>query len=257
MFNLFKKKIVEEPVKKLADIAQKKVLLIDDNSLNMKVVTTILEEYNMIVKTITSGVEAIELLKRENDFTLILIDNLMPKLSGIDTIKILKQDPSFKTPVVMLTAFDNEGDKEKIMEAGFEYFLSKPINKDELDTVLKKIIKFKKILIVDDDKLSLKISDKFIKRYNVENVLVKSGLECLEKLDEEYDLIFLDDMMPNFTGTQTLKALRTNNIYTPVVVLTGNKEQDAIENYLKIGFNDYLAKPIDNEELERILKEQL
>lgn len=256
ILGIFKKRKTED-VKEEVCLDQKKVLMIDDNQLNLKAATILLEEYNIIVKTCPSGTDAIELLEREKDFTLILMDNMMPGLTGTETLKLLKQDPNFKIPIVALTAYDTVGEEEKLLKSGFDYFLKKPLKRDELDVILKKIIKFKKILIVDDNKFTLKISDKFLRKYNVETNLATSGEECLKMLDNNYDLIFLDDMMPGMSGANTLAEMKKRNINTSVVVLTGNTEEGAEEKYYEQGFDDYLSKPIDDEELEIILKENL
>lgn len=113
----------------------------------------------------------------------------------------------------------------------------------------------KQILIVDDNNLNLKVAMKIMSNYGPTIETVTSGFECLEKVKEHtYDLILLDDMMPKMSGTETLKELKKlDNFNTPVVVLTANAISGMKEKYLADGFNDYLAKPIEKEELERVL----
>ena len=116
--------------------------------------------------------------------------------------------------------------------------------------------KNKRILVVDDNKLNIKVAIRLLKNYNIVPDTVLSGIECIEKLKTNtYDLILMDDMMPNMSGTETLQELKKDKYFnTKVVVLTANAIQGMKEKYLSSGFTDYLAKPIDREELERILK---
>ena len=117
----------------------------------------------------------------------------------------------------------------------------------------------KKILIVDDNSLNIKVATKLLKNYQITPDTALSGEECLEKIKiNNYDLILMDDMMPNKSGTVTLQELKKNKQFnTPVVVLTANAISGMKEKYLKNGFTDYLAKPIDKLELNRILNEYL
>ena len=116
------------------------------------------------------------------------------------------------------------------------------------------------ILLVDDNALNLKVAEKLLKKYNLKVTSVSSGLECINYTkNKKYDLIFLDHMMPEMDGIHTLYNLkkRAQGFDTPVVVLTANAIDGSKEMYLKEGFVDYLSKPINQVELDRILREQL
>ena len=118
----------------------------------------------------------------------------------------------------------------------------------------------KRVLIVDDNKVNLKLAARLLQPFKIETDIVESGMDCLSKVNGgyKYDLILMDDMMPNMTGTETFKQLRElPDFNTPVVVLTANAIEGMKEEYLKTGFNDYLAKPIDKLELERVLRTYL
>lgn len=116
------------------------------------------------------------------------------------------------------------------------------------------------ILLVDDNALNLKVAEKLLKKYNLNVTSVSSGLECLNYTkNKKYDLIFLDHMMPEMDGIHTLYNLkkRVTGFDTPVVVLTANAIEGSKKMYLAEGFCDYLSKPINQVELDRILREQL
>ena len=116
------------------------------------------------------------------------------------------------------------------------------------------------ILLVDDNLLNLKVAEKLLKPYKFQITSVKSGLECLNYTkNKKYDLILLDHMMPEMDGIHTLYNLkkRARGFDTPVVVLTANAIEGSRDMYLREGFCDYLSKPINQVELDRILREQL
>lgn len=123
--------------------------------------------------------------------------------------------------------------------------------------------KGKKILVVDDNRLNLKVATKLLALYNVEITECNSGQECLDILDEnqDFDLILMDDMMPNMSGIETLEIIkkleRVGGFSIPVVVLTANAVTGMKEDYIARGFDDYLAKPIEKPELNRVLKKFL
>ena len=116
------------------------------------------------------------------------------------------------------------------------------------------------ILLVDDNLLNIKVAEKLLKPYKFNVTSVRSGLECLNYTkNKKYDLILLDHMMPEMDGIHTLYNLkkRARGFDTPVVVLTANAIEGAKDMYLREGFRDYLSKPINQVELDRVLREQL
>jgi len=120
--------------------------------------------------------------------------------------------------------------------------------------------KGKSILVVDDNKLNLKVASRLLKPYEVEVSTVNSGAECLSIVEsgKTFDLILLDQMMPEMSGVETLHKLKEiEGFTTPVVVLTADAIKGKKEEYLSLGFDDYLSKPIDTEELARTLKKYL
>ena len=135
------KEKVKEDIKEEIDYSKKKILVVDDNNLNIKVASRLLETYKITPDTCISGFECIEKLKN-NTYDLILLDDMMPKMSGVETLKKIKEEyPKFKTPVVVLTANAISGMKEKYISDGFDDYLAKPIDKLELKRVLKTYLK--------------------------------------------------------------------------------------------------------------------
>ena len=120
----------------------KRVLVVDDNMLNLKVAGKILEKYNpKELVNVSSGFECIDKIKSGEQFDLILMDDMMPKMSGTETLAKLKEIPGFQTPVVALTANAINGMREKYLSAGFNDYLAKPIEKEPLEKLLATIFK--------------------------------------------------------------------------------------------------------------------
>ena len=117
-----------------------------------------------------------------------------------------------------------------------------------------------KVLVVDDNNLNLKVATKLISKLNLEVITASSGQECINKIlnGEKYDIILLDDMMPELSGKDTLLKLRKiEGFNIPVIALTANALSGMREEYIEFGFNDYLAKPIEIKELEKIINKYL
>lgn len=117
------------------------VLVVDDNNLNLKVTQRLLDSYDINTILLNSGEECLQYVKEQNNFDLILMDRMMPGLSGIDTMNELRKIKDFNTPIVVLTADAMEGQKQKYLDLGFDDYISKPIDKAELSRVLKKFLK--------------------------------------------------------------------------------------------------------------------
>lgn len=113
------------------------------------------------------------------------------------------------------------------------------------------------ILVVDDNNLNLKVAERILSDYKFQITLASSGEECITRLQngERYDLIFLDHMMPMMDGIETLRTIRTLEgvKIPPIVALTANAMVGMKEMYLNEGFDGYISKPINREELQVLL----
>ena len=134
---------IEEKVEedKPLDLTNKKILLVDDNELNLKVATKLLERHNATnITSFTSGIECLNSIRNNDKYDVILLDDMMPKMSGTETLKELQKIPNFNTAVVALTANAITGMKEKYLGEGFTSYLAKPIDKNELVKVLNEVL---------------------------------------------------------------------------------------------------------------------
>ncbi|MBE5949838.1 MAG: response regulator [Lachnospiraceae bacterium] len=119
-----------------------------------------------------------------------------------------------------------------------------------------------KVLVVDDNKMNLKVVEALLKRSKIQLDFATGGNESFTMTKEKkYDLIFMDHMMPEPDGVQTLHMIRNDkdnpNLNTPVVVLTANAIEGMREQYLTEGFDNFLSKPINFVEFEKMLEEYL
>lgn len=125
------------------DISQEnkiKILIVDDNKLNVKVVFKLLTGLPYIIEECYSGQECLNKIKEGNHYDLILMDIMMPEKSGEDTLNELKNIPNFTTPVIALTADVVAGANEKYLNEGFSDYLGKPFKKEELTEKINKVL---------------------------------------------------------------------------------------------------------------------
>lgn len=123
------------------EVKNKTVLVVDDNKINLKVAERLLQTYGVNVECVESGFICIDNLKSGKKYDLILMDDMMPKMSGVETLQKIKAEiPEFDIPVIALTANALTGMREKYLADGFNDYLAKPINKDELNRVINEYL---------------------------------------------------------------------------------------------------------------------
>lgn len=156
---------VEEPeeekkvVKKVVTLKEAKILLVDDNNLNLKVASKLLEREGATnITCVNSGFDCLDKISTGEKFDLIFMDDMMPKMSGRETLLKLREIPGFVTPVIALTANAISGAKEEYLELGFNEYLAKPIEKEELVRVLSSVLKpkedeYSNVTVVENEEL--------------------------------------------------------------------------------------------------------
>jgi CheY-like chemotaxis protein len=116
--NMIREKLEKNKTAETFDLMGKKILIVDDNKLNLKVTKRLLEPYNVDVTLLESGIEALEHVRENNVYDLILLDQMMPGVNGVETLHALKEIDGFDTPVVVLTADAIKGKKEEYLSLG-------------------------------------------------------------------------------------------------------------------------------------------
>lgn len=126
-------------VRKEINYSGKRVLIVDDNSLNIKVARKALNDFHFIIEEAFNGQECLDLINSGKRYDLILLDIMMPVMSGETALKELKKDSNFTTPVIALTADAISGAREKYIAIGFSDYIAKPFTKEQIKMKLDKI----------------------------------------------------------------------------------------------------------------------
>ena len=238
-FTIYLTQTIRKPAHKKEDVVSnlvlkfpnQKVLLVDDNKLNLKVGKRLLSNYELNIECVESGYDAIEKVKT-NQYDIILLDIMMPKMGGVSTLKKLKDIENFNTPVVALTADAIQGKSQKYLEAGFDAYLSKPIDNMELNKVLskylgknKKQIKVKEVDVEEVEKHQEEKEEKkekaSLKKENRIEYLKENGID----VDSGLSLLGSVDLY-----NQTLKDFLTET-KTRILKMKKFKESKDCENY--------------------------
>ena len=137
-------KVSDSPIIKNSDnsaekVKGKKVLIVDDNILNIKVLEKAIKDLELIIDSVTSGAAAIKKVINE-EYDLILMDIMMPQMNGEETLREMQNIGNFKTPVIAVTADAVSGAKEKYLQEGFIEYIAKPFNKREINDLIINIL---------------------------------------------------------------------------------------------------------------------
>ena len=126
------------------DLSQSRILVVDDNLQNLELLQAYLEALQCQIVTAHDGVEAMRIIEDDAQPTpdLVLLDIMMPKMSGFEVCRKIKESPDTRSiPVIMVTALNELGDIERAVECGTDDFLSKPVNKLELLTRVRSLLR--------------------------------------------------------------------------------------------------------------------
>ncbi len=118
----------------------RKVLVVDDDARNIFALATVLENHDMEVLTATNGRQAIELIQSTPDLNVVLMDIMMPEMDGYQTMREIRNNSRFRAlPILALTAKAMKGDREKCLEAGASDYIAKPVNIDQLLSLVARL----------------------------------------------------------------------------------------------------------------------
>ncbi len=134
-----KEEVIEKKENDYSKFYGKKVLIVDDSQINIKVAVSIMKDYKFDIVTCDDGFKALSAVQKDK-FDLIFLDIMMPKKNGVETLNDMKEVEGFNSPCIALTADAIEGNDEKYLKAGFDGYLSKPIDRDELYKLIDRFI---------------------------------------------------------------------------------------------------------------------
>jgi CheY-like chemotaxis protein len=133
-----KRRMIERLHGSVEALRGRKVLVVDDDARNIFALTTLLENQEMEVISATNGRQAINLIETTPDISVVLMDIMMPEMDGYETMREIRRDPRFRTlPMLALTAKAMKGDREKCLQAGASDYIAKPVNTEQLLSLLR------------------------------------------------------------------------------------------------------------------------
>ena len=244
-------------------MADKTVLVVEDNHLNRKLVRSLLQIGRYRVVEAADGIEGLEAARRERP-DLILMDLQLPGMDGLSATRELRADPQTAgIPVVALTAHAMVGDEERALEAGCRGYIPKPIDTRAFLERIREYLQGRNdgaaaesfrstILIVDDDPMNVKLLSAMLPADRHRVLRAFGGAEALEAAGREHpDLILMDVMMPGVDGLEATRRLRSNpeTSRIPVLMITALEENGHKAEALAAGADDFLSKPVHRAEL--------
>lgn len=254
----------------------KRVLIIDDNQTNLRILTLQLEKLKMIVIAVNSGEEALQILRTNNQIDLVITDMQMPDLDGVTLSTQIRAIP-YLQPIVLLSSIGNES--KKMYPQLFNAVLTKPVKQqvlyDVIEAELRKDTQLKteqkksvlsedfavdfpfKMLVAEDNLMNQKLIIRVLNKLGYRPDLANDGKEVMDMMSQKYyDLILMDVQMPNIDGLEATRLIR--KIYgrkTMIMAMTANALSDDKDNCLKAGMDSYMSKPINLDLLMQCLKD--
>lgn len=242
-------------------MGEKKILIVDDVAANIQLLTTILKDRFSVVAAKT-GQKALQMVQKQNPPDLVLLDIVMPEMSGYEVCKVIKQNQNTQDiPVIFISSMSDDQEKQKALSVGGDEYISKPVSVEELfEKIEKQLIKKKekemekeiekkrKILVVDDAPQNIQMVIEILKQeYNI--TAATNGEKALQILQDhnDIDLILLDIIMPGMDGYELCQRIKKDPklFHIPVMFLTIlENEQDILAGF-EYGAVDYVTKPFE------------
>ena len=268
-----------------------KVLLVDDNRTNRRILEGMLARWEMKTTSAEDGQEALDQLSAARDakepFGLILTDMHMPKMDGFTLIEHIRQRPELATAtIMMLTSAGHRGDAARCMELGVAAYLLKPIRQSELREAIARVLganpqegaiplitrfslhdardpsAYLRVLLAEDNAVNQRLATRLLEKRGHRVAVAGNGQEALDALEKEkFDLVFMDVQMPEMDGLEATAAIRekekNSGLHQPIIALTAHAMKGDRDKCLAAGMDGYLSKPIRPQELDEILEDYL
>ena len=264
-------------------LSGKRVLIVDDNETNRTILLLQSHSWEMEAIAVPSGKEALNILQKKSDFDLAILDMHMPEMDGLTLGRKIRQLSECQNlPLMMLSSLGKEEIRQQAQDIGFVSIQSKPLQQSQLARTLFNIFNqlssevkptniYKpdisvplhnttlKILLAEDIVVNQKVASLMLQQLGYLVDVVSNGLEVLEALERQhYDLVLMDIQMPEmdgFTATELICEQYPPESRPQIVAMTANAIKGDREKCLAVGMNDYISKPIRNEELARVLQQ--
>ena len=269
-----------------------RLLIVDDNETNRRVLATNLAHAGYDVTLASSGREALVTMQlalgARRPFDLVLSDFQMPDMDGAALGETINADPALaRSRIVLLTSVDDHGDLERFAALGFAGYLTKPIRGRQLRACLNRVLAREaaewhvhshpivtsasvaargapkpfsgRVLLVEDNVVNQKVGQKFLERLGCEVRIAAHGAEGLQLWREEaFDIVLMDIQMPvmdGYTATRQIRDLEHRREHrTPIIALTADAMSGQLERCLQAGMDALLTKPLNPEHLRDTLE---
>jgi signal transduction histidine kinase/ligand-binding sensor domain-containing protein/DNA-binding response OmpR family regulator len=261
----------------VAALENKRILIVDDNETNLKILNDQLENWKFVCVTAQSAEDAIGILQDHN-FDMVISDMQMPDMDGAQLATHIKKAHA-DLPIILLSSLGDNRSKHN--EHLFCSVLAKPIKQKELHKAI--IVGFKQghtqlqekeiapvqkmttdfaakyplnILIAEDNPVNQTLISMVMKKLGYQPLIAVNGLKAVEALNEkQYDIVLMDVQMPEMDGLEATQLIRAQLHYQPIIIaVTANAMQDDKEACLQAGMDDYISKPIQLDKLVSILE---
>ena len=275
----------KEQEKELLDLP---VLVVDDDKTCCESTVATLQEIGIAGEWVLTGKEAVERCaarhKTGRDYFAVILDWKMPEIDGIATARKIRERVGEDVTIIILTSFDFSEIEEEARAAGVNAFMAKPLFRSRLTATLRQFTSGKKeknarnyledfakenyagkrILLVEDNELNREIATEIIGMTGVTIDIAENGKIAVEKVMEApekwYDLIFMDIQMPIMNGyeaTAAIRALAGSRGKVPIIAMTANAFAEDVQLAKNTGMNEHIAKPLDLNKLNDVLKQWL
>ncbi len=270
-----------------------RVLVVDDNETNRRVLEGLLESWRFRHDEVEDGGTALEELRaaaaQSDPYRIAILDMRMPGMDGAELGKQIKADPELKeTHLVLMTSFGKRGDAARMEQIGFEGYLPKPVKQSVLFDCLAAILAGKprkqgdgqkalvtryriaegrransRVLLAEDNITNQQVALGILKKLGLSADAVANGAEAVKSLESvPYDLVLMDCQMPEMDGYEATLRIRdpqsgVRNRSIPIIAMTANAMQGDREKCIEAGMNDYLSKPVVPQALAEMLEKWL
>ena len=275
----------KEQEKELLDLP---VLVVDDDKTCCESTVATLQEIGIAGEWVLTGKEAVERCaarhKTGRDYFAVILDWKMPEMDGIATARKIRERVGEDVTIIILTSFDFSEIEEEARAVGVNAFMAKPLFRSRLTATLRQFTSGKteknarnyledfakenyagkRILLVEDNALNREIATEIIGMTGVTIDIAENGKIAVEKVMEApekwYDLIFMDIQMPIMNGyeaTAAIRALAGSRGKVPIIAMTANAFAEDVQLAKNTGMNEHIAKPLDLNKLNDVLKQWL
>jgi len=278
-----------DPFMEVEELEGKRVLIVDDNTTNRKILSRQINAWDCIPTMVDNGADALELLKNAKEpFDLVLLDYQMPGMDGEEVVKRLRADEtSGHVPVVILSSVAYLGRMKAFEEIGVDAYLSKPVKQSQLldcmsiilgasgelgdrDTLQNRTIltehsvvstNFRKrvrLLLVEDNVVNQRVAIALLQKAGFRAEVANNGQEAVTALETmPFDMVLMDCQMPVMDGFEATRQIRAREAkeggHIPIIAMTANAQKGDRERCLDSGMDDYLTKPVNVINLHRTL----